>query len=115
MPTIYRGENRRFSRTLYLADGTTELLVASLAGARVQIVQGARITSSFVLGTDAELRAGTAPNELLFDLSSEESAALVPGMPLSLRWTIKIPDADFVADAATFLDISLEEVADVGL
>lgn len=115
LPTIYRGENRIFARTLFLADGVTSLPVANLAGARVILMQGGRAVTGgeFILGTDDEIREGSAANVLEYEMTSTVSSALKPGT-LSLRWTLLVTDAEFTEEAGgTFIDVTIEEVATI--
>jgi hypothetical protein len=111
LPTLYRGENRIFARTLLLADGTTALPVAGLSGARVQLLQRGRVVDSYILGTDDEIREGLTTNTLEYELTSTVSAALRIGT-LKLRWTLKLSDSAFTEETTgEFIDVSVEEVA----
>lgn len=102
--TLIRGENRLITRAMLLDDGVTPLLRSSLAAAQVQVMQGGVVLHTFVYLTNNQLRAGDANNELLFELTSEVTAALELG-DVVLRWKLQVTDADFeVEDPAVFID-----------
>lgn len=114
LPTLFRGENRILRRLLRLSDGVTPLPLANLApgGIRVQVMQRGSPKASFVLGTDACVRAGTAADELVFEITTAVSGALKAGDVVTLRWTIRYPDAAFAAEPGNLrVDILEEEVA----
>ncbi|MCX6952911.1 MAG: hypothetical protein NTV51_12215 [Verrucomicrobia bacterium] len=114
LPKLYRGENRIYRRLLRLADGVTPLPLANLApgGIRVQIMQRGQAKASFVLGTDACLRQGATEDELAFEITTVTSALLTAGATVTLRWTIRLPDAAFLAEEGNLhIDITEEDVA----
>lgn len=95
---LFRGENRIEVRQLTLADGVTALPVASLTAARVEVIQQGVVVGTFVLGTDEELSAGEAANDLKFQLTSAITDELKVGLEVELRWTIIVGDARFDAE-----------------
>lgn len=101
--TIIRGENRLLVRSLRLSDGSTPLLVSSLALAKATLLQGRTVRAVYTLGTDDELRAGSATDELVLELTSARSAALAEG-PVTVRWELRVADADFEAEPDVFID-----------
>jgi hypothetical protein len=104
---IIRGENRLLSRSLRLNDGVTPLPVSSLARAAVQLMQAGKVKFTYVAGTNPELRAGAAADELVLELTSAVSLALKPG-PVTLRWDLWVADADFLVEPALFKDLQDE-------
>lgn len=106
--TIIRGENRLLTRTLRLNDGVTALPVASLALAKVTLLQGGKEKLAFTLGTHAQLRAGGSADEIVFELTSATTLALKAGLPITLRWELRVADADFTAEPGLFIDIQDE-------
>jgi hypothetical protein len=108
---LNRGENRLLKRSLFLADGVTALPVASLSGARVQLVQRGTVKTTAVLGVDAALHQGGNASELVYEITSAVSAALRADDVLVARWTIKLPDAAFVAEpGGLHIDVIEEDV-----
>lgn len=101
--TLIRGENRLLTRQLRLSDGTTPLLVSTLAQAKATLLQGRAVRAVFTLGTDDELRAGAETDELVLELTSAQSAALAEG-PVTVRWELRVADTDFEAEPDVFID-----------
>lgn len=107
---LYRGENRLFTRTLFLQDGTTELLVSELVSAQVELRQGSSVVATYVWGTDSQLRAGSETNELVLEITSALSLTLQLQVPLEAKWTFKVTDADFESEPDAFIDIMVEQL-----
>lgn len=108
MPILYRGENRLITRQLRQDDGTTPLLVSALSSVVLKLYQGDTLQGTFTKGTDPQLRAGTGTDELVFELTSTISLALAANLPLTLRWELQLPDADFSAEPSVFIDHQIE-------
>ena len=112
-PTIYPGENRRFSRSLYLENGTTTLPVASLSYARAELYQQGTLLATYLLSAATNLRAGSAANELILELTSTFTATLTEGRVLEVKWTLKVADTDFTQEPNVFVDMQLETLAEI--
>jgi hypothetical protein len=113
-PKLYRGENRLFQRDLFLENGTTPLLTASLNAATVELIQNDTVLHTYVRGTDVQLRDDVAEtNRLILELTTAVSAGLTPGTPLKARWTLKVADADFEAEPGYFTDKQVEILANI--
>lgn len=108
-----RGANRIFSRLLYQADGVTPLLVSSLHAASVVLSQGGATVATYIMGTGNQLRAGAASNELYLELVSTVTAGLNTVTPLMARWTLAVPDADFIVEPTYFIDVQDETLANI--
>lgn len=114
MATLHPGETRIIERQLYQADGTTALLVSSLAAASVELRQNGEVIDTLVLGTDPELRQGSSTSKLALELTSALTALLSPGVPLMLRWKLTVVDALFTVEPSShFKDFTDEEVYDI--
>lgn len=113
MQTIIPGENRLFHRTLFLENGTDPLLVSSLSYASVQLKQGTTVIATYVKGVGTQLRAGTAANELVLEVTSTITGQLVIDTPLTAMWTLKVADTDFVNEPGLFIDLQVEQLANV--
>ena len=104
LPTIFPGENRLLPFDLKQADGTTALLLSSLASAVVQLRQGDVVVATLTYGTDAACRQGATTSQLLVEVTSAVSAQLSPGVDLTVRLKLEVTDASFVAEPGRFKD-----------
>ena len=108
--SLNRGANQLFSRLLYYEDGVTPLPVNVLDAAIVELSQEGTVIDTFTLGTDNELRAGSAINELILELTSTFTTPLTAGKVLVAKWTLKLPDAEFVVEPNDFIDVQPENL-----
>ncbi len=108
---IVRGENALVTRTLKQADGSP-LLFSALTYAAVRLYQGITLRETLVLGTDAELRAGSGASDIVLELTSDITLALSPGA-LRLEWRTNVSDAAFIVDSSTHKDAASDEDVDV--
>lgn len=97
MPTVItRGSSHLATRELLQEDGTP-LLVSSLSLVKVELYQAKMLKHTFVLGTDAVLRASGA-SALVLELTATLTAALGNGAIVE-RWVLATADTDFSASA----------------
>lgn len=114
LPILYPGENRLLTRNLKQADGTA-LNRTSLVtnGAQVELRQEDTVVATYVWGTDAELRSGTAANALDLELTSAFTADLASGVTLKARWKFQVTDAAYTVEPGKAIDILEEELFSV--
>lgn len=106
---LQKGENLLLVRSLLGADGVTPLLVSAVASLKVELFVETKLFGTYILGSNAELRAhGTSGVEL------EVTAAMSSAMPsgrLREKWTIQTNDTAFVVGDSKRVDlIELSEV-----
>lgn len=95
--SISKGENVLIRRNLYQSDGTTPLLISSLALCKVTLKQTGEADIVYTEGTDAELREGTATNQVELEVKKTVSAAMVKG-EVTAEWEFEVTDATFTVD-----------------
>ena len=107
---LIRGESRLIGRLLLQEDGEA-LPVAALKRAQVKLMQSDVVVATITMGEgDAPaLREGTTANELLFELTAVQSAALAKGL-LTLFWVMVLEDDDFESSSDEYTDIWREDL-----
>lgn len=104
LKTLIRGENLLVIMPLFLAGGTVPFPVASLASAKVSLLQGDTVVASYTHGSDDELRTGSQTHYLVLEITEELSLQLQKGIPLEIERALNVADADFSVDDGMFKD-----------
>lgn len=109
MTKLLQGENRLLTRQLTLADKTTALPVASIEHLSVVLSQKGQTVATYTLGSSPQLRASGAA-EVVLEITTALSATLSQG-PVREIWTLRQPNAAFVAEPGTQVDrIVLDDI-----
>jgi hypothetical protein len=95
--SISKGENVLIRRNLYQSDGTTPLLISTLALCKVTLKQSGAADIVYIEGTNPELREGTATNQVELEIKKAVSAAMAVG-EVNAEWQFEVTDATFTVD-----------------
>ncbi len=105
---FFRGENLIIPRTFIQSDGT-EIAYADISALTVEFIQNGNALFSLVKDTDTTIQRVGATNQLNITLTRANSADLVSGQPLSLKYTIEVTNTDFDQDSDIQKAIVIEE------
>lgn len=95
--TISKGENVLIRRNLFQQDGTTPLLISSLAVCKVTLKQTGASDIVYTVGTNPEIREGESTSQVELEIKKTVSAAMVKG-EVTAEWEFELTDADFAVD-----------------
>lgn len=117
MPTIKRGENFLVRENLFDLDGTTPLVISTLATISVQIKQYGYVLAEYTLlptpdPVQTEIRVGTAgTNQLEVEITEALSETFKEGS-VTMKIFMRKVDAQFISDTE-WRDIDEVEICTV--
>lgn len=106
LTNLYKGSNYLLERQLFQSDGTTPLLVADCSAITCDLFQGTPqiVVGSYTMAVDAALRPSpTDTAAVVLELTVPVLNGFSVGS-LTERWTITVPDTDFITSGDVQID-----------